>query len=76
MHRGRRAVGKVGDRNARVNGNFFILGKELLESRLRVRNSLVAASKGVENSGFARTSQVQKSQGAVTSMVPAVPLLG
>lgn len=40
MHRGRWAVGKVGDRNAQVNGNFFILGKELLESRLTVLSLL------------------------------------
>lgn len=69
-------MGRVGNGNAQVNGNFFILGKALSEGRLGVRNSLVTVSKGVENSGFARPSQVQKARGAVTFVAPAVPLLG
>lgn len=66
----------MGNGSARVNCNFSILGKDLLEGRLGVRKSLVAVGKGVGNSGFARTSHVQKGHGAVASVVPAVPLLG
>lgn len=68
--------GKGEDRTTWVNGNFSILEKELLESRLVLRKRLVAVRKGVENSGFGRTSQVEKGWEAVPSTVPAVPLLG
>lgn len=53
-HRGRWAVGKVGDGNAGIRGNLFILGKGLLESRPGMTNSLVTVSKGADNSYFAR----------------------
>lgn len=41
-----------------------------------MRNSVVIVSKRVETSDFTRIAQVPKGQGAVTSMVAAVLLLG
>lgn len=74
---GRWAVGNVGDWMLKQMLILLSQGKKIKAVRPGWgRNSLVTLSKGVENSAFAKTSQVQKGQGTITSVVPAVLLLG